>query len=192
MRGQTTNLQRVWYFVAVMNVSHRLVVALVIASTVAGCGYHLVGTTSTLPEEVETLYLARFQNQTDWADMDQRLIEALSLEWVRRRRLTLVDQRAGTDLALEGVILRVGTAPVSFDDRGRATEYQMTLTTSVQLFDIRGDEPKLMWEDLAFSRRTSYVVPPDAENYFDRQFLAMDSLASEYSSALVSAVLEGF
>jgi hypothetical protein len=68
----------------------------------------------------------------------------------------------------------------------------MTLTTSVQLFDIRGDEPVLMWEDLAFSRRTAYIVPPDAEDYFDRQFLAMDRLASEYSSALVSAVLEGF
>jgi outer membrane lipopolysaccharide assembly protein LptE/RlpB len=183
---------RVWYFVPVINLGRICLVSLVIAATVMGCGYHLVGTTSTLPEELETLYLARFQNQTDWRDMDQRLVEALSLEWVRRRRLTLVDQKVGSDLALEGVILRIGTAPVSFDDRGRATEYQMTLTTSVQLFDIRGNEPVLMWEDLAFSRRTSYVVPPDAEDYFDRQFLAMDRLASEYASALVSAVLEGF
>jgi len=62
----------------------------------------------------------------------------------------------------------------------------------VKLNDIRGEEPKLMWEDLAFSRRTSYLVDPDAENYFDRQFLAMDQLAREYSAALVSAVLEGF
>jgi len=167
-----------------------LLIALVLA--LEGCGYHLVGTTSTLPEDIQTLYLDRFQNQTEWADMDQRLIEALSLEWVRRRRLTLVDQRNGADLALEGVILRVGSAPVSFDENGRATEYQMSLTTSVQLVDIRGDKPKLMWEDLAFSRRTSYLVDPRTENYFDRQFLAMDRLSEEYSSALVSAVLEGF
>lgn len=175
-----------------MRIGRTILVVIALGSTVAGCGYHLVGTASTLPEEVQTLYLARFQNQTDWADMDQRLIEALSLEWVRRRRLTLVDQKAGADLALEGVILRVNTVPVSFDENGRATDYQLTLTTSVQLFDIRGDEPTLMWEDLAFSRRTSYLVDPSAEDYFDRQFLAMDRLAGEYSSALVSAVLEGF
>ncbi len=159
---------------------------------VAGCGYHLVGTLSTLPEDVSTIWVNRFQNQTAWVDIDQRLDEALSLEWVRRRRLSLVDTRTNADLELAGVILQVRVNPVSFDQNGRATEYQMNLVTSVKLNDIRGEEPKLMWEDLAFSRRTSYLVDPDAENYFDRQFLAMDRLAQEYSAALVSAVLEGF
>jgi outer membrane lipopolysaccharide assembly protein LptE/RlpB len=171
------------------------VVAVLVLATifpVAGCGYHLVGTASTLPEDVSTVYVARFQNQTSWVDIDQRLIEALSLEWVRRRRLAMVDQRPNADLELVGVILGLSVRPVSFDQDGRATEYQMNLTTSVKLNDIRGDEPKLMWEDLAFSRRTSYLVDPDAENYFDRQFLAMERLAEEYSAALVSAVLEGF
>ena len=167
-----------------------LLVALVLPF--AGCGYHLVGTASTLPEDVSTIYVARFQNQTGWVDIDQRLDEALSLEWVRRRRLAMVDQRSGADLELVGVILGLNISPVSFDQNGRATEYQMNLTTSVKLNDIRGDEPKLMWEDLAFSRRTSYLVDPDAENYFDRQYLAIERLAQEYSAALVSAVLEGF
>jgi outer membrane lipopolysaccharide assembly protein LptE/RlpB len=167
-----------------------LIVALVLP--IAGCGYHLVGTVSTLPEDVSTIYVARFQNQTTWVDIDQRLDEALSLEWVRRRRLSTVVQRDNADLELVGVILSLSVRPVSFDQNGRATEYQMNLTTSVKLNDIRGEEPSLMWEDLAFSRRTSYLVDPDAENYFDRQFLAMDRLAREYSAALVSAVLEGF
>ena len=159
---------------------------------VAGCGYHLVGTLSTLPEDVNTIHVGRFQNQTNWVDIDQRLDEALRLEWVRRRRLSLVDNRGNADLELVGVILGVAISPVSFDASGRATEYQMNLTTSVKLNDIRGEEPKLMWENLAFSRRTSYLVDPDAENYFDRQFLATERLAQEYSAALVSAVLEGF
>ena len=175
-----------------MKIGRWFLLAVALGATLVGCGYHLVGTTSTLPEDLQTLHLARFQNQTEWADMDQRLLEALSLEWVRRRRLTLVDDRTGADLALEGVILRVSVSPVSFDDKGRATEYQMTLSTSVKLMDIRGDEPRLMWQDLAFSRRTSYLVDPNAEDYFDRQFLSMDRLAEEYSAALVSSVLEGF
>ncbi|HQP44746.1 MAG TPA: LPS assembly lipoprotein LptE [Thermoanaerobaculales bacterium] len=177
---------------ALMASPMRTLIVAALGLALAGCGYHLVGTANTLPEGVSTLYVERFQNQTRYVDMDQRIDEALSLEWVRRRRLQLVDDRASSDLVLSGVILNLGLAPVRFDEQGRATEYQMSLTTSVKLFDIRGSEPKLLWEDLAFSRRNSYEVDPNAADYFDRQVLAMDQLADDYSAALVSAVLEGF
>ena len=39
----------------------------------SACGYHLVGTVSTLPEELETIYVERFENLSRWADIDQRL-----------------------------------------------------------------------------------------------------------------------
>jgi len=156
------------------------------------CGYHLVGTTSFLPEDIETLYVENFQNQTKWVEMDQRLMEAMTLEWVRRRRLRLVDSANGADVVLTGAIQRLAVIPVSYDESGRANEYQMSLQALVQLKDIRGEEPEILWEDKAFSRRTSYAVDPSAEDYFDRQNLAMDVLSREFSSALVTAVLEGF
>jgi hypothetical protein len=62
----------------------------------------------------------------------------------------------------------------------------------VKLLDVRADEPLLLWEDRAFSRRTSYAVDPSAVDYFDRQIEAMDEISEEYARALVSAVLEGF
>jgi hypothetical protein len=169
----------------------RLLVLVLVLST-TGCGYHLVGTASALPEELQTLYVKTFDNLTPWADVDQRVMEAVTLEWVRRRRFDLVDRQEGADLMLTGVIMGVQVTPVSLDDRGRASEYQMALNTSVKLSDIRGEEPKLLWEDKAFSRRTSYPVDPNARNYYDRQLLAMDELSREYARALVSAVLEGF
>lgn len=181
-----------WYRGATMSGWLRPLILLASVAAISGCGYHLVGTASTLPEDVSTLYVERFQNQTRFVDIHQRVDESLSLEWVRRRRLQLVDDRGVADLVLSGVILNLGIAPVSFDEQGRATEYQMSLSTSVKLFDLRGSEPKLLWEDLAFSRRTSYLVDPNAADYFDRQVLAMDELADDYAAALVSAVLEGF
>ena len=157
-----------------------------------GCGYHLVGTSSYLPPEIQTLHVRLFENRTARADMDQRVAEALNLEWVRRGRFQLVDDPAGAELILSGTMTRLSVIPVSFDDSGRATEYQMTLITEVRLEDARSDEPVLLWEDKAFSRRTSYAVDEDAVDYFDRQREAMDELSREYSRALVSADLEGF
>lgn len=170
----------------------RTVVALVFLVEVSACGYHLVGTSTFLPEDIENLYVENFKNQTRWVEMDQRLMEAMTLEWVRRRRLRLVDSAGQADVVLSGVIQRLSVIPVSYDEQGRANEYQMSLQAIVQLNDVRSDEPVLLWEDKAFSRRTSYQVDPRAEDYFDRQNIAMDVLSKEFSSALVTAVLEGF
>lgn len=158
----------------------------------AGCGYHLVGTSSYLPPEIQSLHVKLFENRTARGDMDQRVAEALNLEWVRRGRFQLVDRPDQADIVLSGTMTRLSVIAVTFDESGRATEYQMTLVTEVRLEDVRGDEPVLLWEDKAFSRRTSYAVSEDAVDYFDRQREAMDELSREYSRALVSAVLEGF
>ena len=170
----------------------RTLVIVLLVSELAGCGYHLVGTTSFLPEEIENLHVENFVNQTKWVDMDQRLMEALTLEWVRRRRLRLVDSPSQADVVLSGTIQRLAVIPVSYDDQGRANEYQMSLQAMVQLKDVRADEVEVLWEDQAFSRRTSYAVDPIAVNYFDRQNIAMTELSTEFASALVTAVLEGF
>jgi len=157
-----------------------------------GCGYHLVGTSSFLPEELRLLYLDNFKNTSTWSDVDQRLNESLAAEWVRRRRFELVENRKRAQVVLEGVIRGVSMVPVALDDRGRATEYQMTLTVSVKLLDVRGEEPKVLWEDKAFSRRTSYDVDLSAVDYFDRQIQAMELVSEDLARALVTAVLEGF
>lgn len=160
--------------------------------TLVGCGYHLVGTASYLPPEIQTLHVELFENRTSRADMDQRVAEALNLEWVRRGRFQLVDRADEADIVLSGAMTRLLVVPVSFDESGRATEYQMTLLTEVRLTDMREEDPVLLWENKSFSRRTSYAVDEDAVDYFDRQRAAMDELSTDYARALVSAVLEGF
>ncbi len=168
--------------------------ALLVLSVLAGgCGYHLVGTGgSYLGPDLKTLYVSTFSNQTQWSDMGQRLTEAVTREWVRRRRFQLVDDKKKADLSLEGRIRSVVVSPVQFDDSGRASKYQMTLTASMAMYDVRGEKPKLLWQDKAFSRRTSYGVDPRAADYFDRQMQAMDVVSEEYARSLVSTILEGF
>lgn len=158
----------------------------------AGCGYHLVGTSNFLPDDLRVLYSNRFENRTRWADVNQRLDEAIAREWVRRRRFELVSFQEDAQLVFEGTINSIAMVPVTLDLDGRASEYQMTLTVSARLVDVRGEDPVVLWEDKAFSRRTSYDVDPSAVNYFDRQIQAMEEVSRELASALVTAVLEGF
>lgn len=163
-----------------------------LCAVLTGCGYHLVGSTSFLPDDLTDLHLATFENRTRWADADQRLSESLAREIVRRRRFEITDRPADAQMRLEGEIVSVTVSPVRLDDRGRATEYQMTLTVSTRLVDIRGDKPETLWQDPSFSRRTSYDVDVSAVDYFDRQVEALDELTRELAQALVTAMLEGF
>ena len=157
-----------------------------------GCGYHLVGTSSNLPPRLQTLYIAPFINQTSRSEVDQRLTEQISQEWVRRGRFQLVASGDKADAVLSGTVKSAVVNPVQFDAQGRATQYQLTVTIDVQLVDRTGEKPVVLWHDERFSRNASYPVDPLAKDYFDREVEALDLLSQSLARDLVTTILEGF
>ncbi|MGE5236886.1 MAG: LPS assembly lipoprotein LptE [Acidobacteriota bacterium] len=156
------------------------------------CGYHLVGASSNLPTRLTKLYVAPFVNQTSRAELDQRLTEAVSQEWVRRGRFQLVTSGEQADAVLSGTVIAAPVSPVQFDAQGRATQYQLTVIADVQLVDRTGPKPVVLWRDGHFSRSVSYPVDVSATNYFDREVQAIDQIAQDFARGLVVTVLEGF
>jgi outer membrane lipopolysaccharide assembly protein LptE/RlpB len=157
-----------------------------------GCGYHLVGTSSNLPVRLQTLYVAPFINQTSRSEVDQRLTEQITQEWVRRGRFQLVSSGDKADAVLSGTVKSAIVNPVQFDQQGRATQYQLTVIADVQLVDRTGEKPVVLWHDERFSRNASYPVDPLAKDYFDREVEALDRLSGEFARDLVVTILEGF
>jgi outer membrane lipopolysaccharide assembly protein LptE/RlpB len=164
--------------------------ALLLAAS--GCGYGLVGTSSNLAPHLETLYVVPFINQSGRAELDQRMIEAITQEWVRRARFQLVTSAEAADAVLTGKIIAVISTPVRFDEAGRANEYQLTVAADVQLVDRTTPEPTAVWQDPRFTRSVSYQVNVDAADYFDREVEAMTELSRDFARALVATILEGF
>jgi len=157
-----------------------------------GCGYHLVGLSSNLPPKLKTLYVAPFVNQSARSEVDQRLTEQISQEWVRRGRFELMSNAEKADAVLTGTVKSAVVNPVQFDPQGRATQYQLTVTIDVQLVDRTGEKPVVLWHDERFSRNTAYPVDPLAKDYFDREVEAMDILSRTMAQDLVTTILEGF
>ncbi len=158
----------------------------------AGCGYGLVGLSSNLPPHLERLCVTPFVNQTERPELEQRLAEALTQEWVKRGRFQLVAAPEEANAVLSGTIVAAVSAPVRFDAQGRATEYQLTLIADVQLVDRSGEKPVTLWHDKRFARSTSYAVTINATDYFDRETEAIDVLSRDFARGLVVSILEGF
>ena len=162
------------------------------ALALLGCGYHLVGASSNLPPKLEKLYVEPFVNRTGRSELDQRLTEQVTQEWVRRGRFQLVPSADLADAVLSGTITSAGSTPVQFDTLGRATQYQLTVVADVQFVDRTGEKPVVLWHEARFSRSVAYQVSVSVTTYFDQEIQAMDSLALDFARGLVVTILEGF
>lgn len=159
----------------------------------ASCGYHLVGTgVGNVPTHLTKLYVAPLVNQTGRAELDQRLSEELSQEWLRRGRFRLVGSAEEADAVLSGALVAINVTPVQFDGQGRATQYQLLVVADMKLVDRTGDKPKELWHEPRLSRTVTYEVDASAVDYFDRELEAIERLSREFARAVVVSVLEGF
>ena len=95
--------------------------------TLAGCGYSLVGRGSNLPPEVRRVLLMPLENATPRSQVDQILTRALSTELVNRKRFEVLSSAEGADAVLTGTVSSFTLSPVTFDDEGRATEYEIAI-----------------------------------------------------------------
>jgi len=165
------------------------------AVALAGCGYHLIGQSSSLPPRLQKLYVTPFVNQTNRAELDQRLTEQVSQEWVRRGRFQLVSSPEQADVVLTGTVTAAASMPVQFDQYGRATQFQLTVIADVQFVDRTGEKPVVLWRDQRFMRSKAYdvnVTAATSYDFFDREVEAMDLLAVDFARGLVVTILEGF
>jgi outer membrane lipopolysaccharide assembly protein LptE/RlpB len=160
------------------------------AAALAGCGYALVGRGSNLPADIKSVYLKPIENRTPRQTVDQILTRAVADEMVKRQRFKLTSSREGADAELSGAVTGFGATPVTFDQSGRATSYEIALTASIVFKRIADN--KVIWQNKAYTYREAYPVDPSGGAYFDRENEAIQSAAKRFSQTMVSDLLEGF
>jgi hypothetical protein len=155
----------------------------------AGCGYALVGRGNALPPDIRKLYIKPIENRTGHQRVDQAVTLAIGDEMVKRHRFTLTSSREGADAELSGAVVGFGATPVTFDQAGRATAYELSLTASMVFKRISDD--KVIWQNKSYNFRQNF--PLTASNAFvDLEYSAIDQAAKAFAQTLVSDLLEGF
>ena len=160
------------------------------AAWLGGCGYALVGRASNLPPDIKSVYIKPIENKTPRQTVDQILTRAIADEMVKRQRFKLTSSREGADAELSGAVTGFGANPVTFDQSGRATSYEIALTAQIAFKRI--SDNKVIWQNNKYTYRESYPVDPSGNAYFDRENEAIQSAAKRFSETMVSDLLEGF
>jgi outer membrane lipopolysaccharide assembly protein LptE/RlpB len=155
-----------------------------------GCGYALVGRGTNIPDHIQRIYLSPLENATRRSEVEQILTRALAEELVTRRRFTLVNESTQADAVLDGRVLLFDVSPTTFDEEGRSTEYQITITASMAFRDRAADQ--VLWQNDRYVYKESYEVEQDKQSYFDREKLAIEEAAGRFARTVVIDLLEGF
>jgi outer membrane lipopolysaccharide assembly protein LptE/RlpB len=156
------------------------------------CGYGLVGSANKLlPPTVKTISVPAFVNKTTRVELEQRVTQAVADEFVSRGRLRLVSVPKDADVILRGSIDSFGIFPIAFNQQGRATQYQISITANIELLDHRADD-KVLWKNDQYRFTENYQVNVEATDAFDQETRAIREIAVRFAESLVTNLLEGF
>ena len=109
----------------------------------SGCGYHFAASGDVLPPNAQTIYVARFGNETRVTGVNDEFMRYLKDEIDLHRRLKIVDNPDTADLELSGAIRFVTEAPTNFNSALEPTQYNQSVVVSATLRDMH--EKKTIW-----------------------------------------------
>ena len=171
--------------------SLRLGLALLLGVLGSGCGYHTAGHAVTIPDNVRTIAIPAFVNQTQTFKIEQMLTAAVVREFVTRTHYHVINQvNDDADASLSGTVLATYTTPLTYDSQtGRAASVLVVISMKVSLLDKQG---KVLYQNPSYLFREQYEVPRDVNSFFEEDTPAFQRLSRDFAQTLVSNILEGF
>ena len=155
-----------------------------------GCGYHTAGHVVTIPQDVHTIAIPAFINQTQTYRIEQRLTAAVVQEMIARTHYHVVNQAAEADAVLRGTVLSTTSAPLTYNTQtGQVSSVLVTVSMKVSLKDKDG---KVLYQNPSYLFRQQYQVSNDPPSFFEEDSPAFERLSREFAQTLVSNILEGF
>ncbi|MBZ5597282.1 MAG: hypothetical protein LAN83_03070 [Acidobacteriia bacterium] len=157
----------------------------------AACGYHTAGKAVTIPENVRTIAIPSFVNQTETYKIEQTLTAAVVREMVTRTHYRIVNQASdAADATLHGTVTSIYTSPLTYDSHtGRAASVLVVVAMKVSLTDKQG---KILYENPSYVFREQYQVSRELSSFFEEDSPALQRLSNTFARTLVSNILEGF
>ncbi len=165
--------------------------ALLLAVLLPGCGYHTAGHAVQLPDNVKTIAIPTFKNETLTYRIEQMLTAAVVREFTTRTHYRIVnDTGQDADATLRGTVLSTTASPLTYDTAtGRAASVLVVVSIKVTLTDRSG---KVLYQNPAYLFREQYELSQDLPSFFEEDSPAFRRLSQDFARTLVSNILEGF
>lgn len=159
--------------------------------TAQSCGYALVGTGSFLPEYIRTVAIPTFDNNTSRFEVEVRITDAVTREFVSRGDFSVVADPQGADAELTGTITSFVVSPIGLGAGGEeVTNYLVLIRAQVNFRDLV--QNRVLYSNNDFLFRQQFELESNPNSFFDVSNVAVDEIAIEFARTVVASILEGF
>ncbi len=171
-----------WAFLALMS-------AFLFSSV--GCGYHTGGKAVRLPQNVRSIYVPTFTNDTHVFRVEQVLTAAVVQELRSRTNFQVeLSNTTPADATLKGTVTYAVTYPLTYDSNtGKVSSSELQIGMKVSLVDRDG---KVLWENPSYLYRSQYELSQDAASFFEEESPALQRVANDFAKTLVSNIVEAY
>ena len=113
------------------------------AVSIGGCGYSFAGRSDAFPNDIRTVYIEPFINQTRNVGLEKELTSALRSEFYRRGQLRVVDNVDQADGIVAGVVRLFDSHVASVNRNDEVLQYETAMVIDASL---RRREPnEIIW-----------------------------------------------
>ena len=160
-----------------------------VAST--SCGYHTAGHAVQLPENVKTIAVPAFVNETSTYRIEQLLTSSVVREFTTRTHYQILNSAGdAADATLRGTVVSASSSPLTYNTTtGQAASVLVVVSMRVSLTDRQG---KVLYQNPSYLFREQYEVSQDLVSFFEEDSPAFRRLSRDFARTLVSNILEGF
>ena len=123
-------------------------------------------TQPNFPEDVKTIAVPAFKNETLTYRIEQMLTASVVREFTTRTRYRIINDAGGdADATLHGTVLSTAASPLTYDTAtGRAASVMVVVSMKVTLTDRNG---KVLYQNPAYLFREQYEVSQDLASFFE-------------------------
>jgi hypothetical protein len=157
----------------------------------AGCGYHTAGHAVQLPENIKTIAVPAFVNETATYRIEQMLTSSVVREFTTRTHYHILNSPGdAADATLLGTVISASSTPLTYNSAtGQAASVLVVVSMRVSLTDRQG---RALYQNPSYLFREQYEVSQDLASFFEEDSPAFRRLSQDFARTLVSNILEGF
>jgi outer membrane lipopolysaccharide assembly protein LptE/RlpB len=155
---------------------------------VTGCGYHFSGQGNPFSEDIKTIAIPVFSNQTGEAGFENYLTNQLVYEFTSRKRLRVVDIK-DADVVLKGKIRSINLPDISFSGSYHGLERKAVVTIEAVLEKRDGS---VLWQDKDIIREEVYKVESSPLATESNKQAALHKIAADLAEMTHMRIFEDF
>ena len=153
-----------------------------------GCGYHLTGTGSTLPEHLKTLSIPVFTNSSSQPEIHRELTSAIINAFITDGRVKVV-RKGQSDMVMKGNLIHYELKTLSFSANAFAGDYIVVLGVDVEVTDTVKNEPYLKQN---LKTEWNYTATSDIVDTESARLVALEEAYRVLGNRLVSLLVNQF